>query len=65
MTLAEIEEYKQLYAQAAKMAVFGAGFDGVEVHGAYGFLVDQFLQEVSNQRTDKYGGSVEAGASSD
>ena len=36
-----------------------AGFDGVEVHGANGYLVDQFLQDVSNKRTDEYGGSVE------
>ena len=36
-----------------------AGFDGVEVHGANGYLVDQFLQDGSNQRTDQYGGSIE------
>lgn len=36
-----------------------AGFDGVEVHGANGYLLDQFLQDGSNQRTDKYGGSIE------
>ena len=36
-----------------------AGFDGVEVHGANGYLVDQFLQDGSNQRTDNYGGSIE------
>src|SRR6202000_1887411 len=36
-----------------------AGFDGVEVHGANGYLLDQFLQDGSNQRTDEYGGSVE------
>ncbi|TFK62435.1 FMN-linked oxidoreductase [Pluteus cervinus] len=59
LTKAEIQEYVQLYAQAAKNAVFGAGFDGVEVHGAHGFLVDQFLQDVSNDRTDEYGGSIE------
>jgi NADPH2 dehydrogenase len=40
--------------------VEGAGFDGVEIHGAGGFLPDQFLQDVSNQRTDAYGGSIEA-----
>ena len=36
-----------------------AGFDGVEIHGANGYLPDQFLQDVSNTRTDAYGGSVE------
>ncbi|TFK37193.1 hypothetical protein BDQ12DRAFT_699175 [Crucibulum laeve] len=59
LTYDEIQEYVQLYAQAAKNAVHGAGFDGVEVHSANGFLLDQFLQDVSNKRTDSYGGSVE------
>ncbi|KAJ7819683.1 hypothetical protein B0H14DRAFT_2835769 [Mycena olivaceomarginata] len=57
LTMTEIKEYVELYAQAAKNAV-EAGFDGVEVHGANGYLVDQFLQDVSNKRTDEYGGSV-------
>ena len=47
------------YAQAARNAVERAGFDGVEIHGANGYLVDQFTQDVSNTRTDAYGGSVE------
>ncbi|KAI0676096.1 NADH:flavin oxidoreductase/NADH oxidase [Trametes maxima] len=55
----EIKEYVQRYASAAANAVHKAGFDGVEVHGAGGYLVDQFLQEVSNKRTDEYGGSIE------
>ncbi|KZV68716.1 NADH:flavin oxidoreductase/NADH oxidase [Peniophora sp. CONT] len=55
----EIKEYVQLYAQAAKNAVHGAGFDGVEVHSANGYLLDQFLQTNSNNRTDEYGGSIE------
>ena len=58
MTVEEIAEYVELYTQAAKQAV-AAGFDGVEIHGANGYLVDQFLQDVTNQRTDGYGGSVE------
>jgi 2,4-dienoyl-CoA reductase-like NADH-dependent reductase (Old Yellow Enzyme family) len=36
-----------------------AGFDGVEIHGANGYLLDQFLQDGSNKRADQYGGSVE------
>ncbi|KAK0234434.1 hypothetical protein EDD85DRAFT_774273 [Armillaria nabsnona] len=59
MTLDEIHEYIQLYAQAAVDAVNKAGFDGVEIHGAHGYLVDQFLQDVVNKRTDDYGGSIE------
>ena len=59
LTDAEIREYIELFGQAAKNAVFGAGFDGVEIHGAGGFLVDQFLQDVSNKRTDEWGGSIE------
>jgi N-ethylmaleimide reductase len=46
------------FAQAARNAK-AAGFDGVEVHGANGYLLDQFLQDGSNQRTDAYGGSIE------
>jgi len=46
------------FRQAAKNAL-AAGFDGVEVHGANGYLLEQFLQSRSNQRTDQYGGSIE------
>jgi N-ethylmaleimide reductase len=46
------------FRQAARSAR-EAGFDGVEIHGANGFLLDQFLQDGSNQRTDAYGGSIE------
>lgn len=49
-----VEEFRQ-GAQNAK----AAGFDGVEVHGANGYLLDQFLEDGTNQRTDRYGGSVE------
>jgi len=58
LTLSEIKEFVQLYAQAAENAV-EAGFDGVEIHGANGYLIDQFLRDVSNKRTDEYGGSIE------
>ncbi|ABE42030.1 alkene reductase [Polaromonas sp. JS666] len=47
------------YEAAARNAVETAGFDGVEVHGANGYLLDQFLKRGSNQRTDDYGGSIE------
>ncbi|CAN5503490.1 alkene reductase [soil metagenome] len=47
------------YAAAARNAVETAGFDGVEIHGANGYLLDQFLKTGSNQRTDDYGGSIE------
>ncbi|KAH9029250.1 hypothetical protein EDB85DRAFT_1867271 [Lactarius pseudohatsudake] len=58
LTVAEIKEYVQLYSKAASNAV-KAGFDGVEIHSANGYILDQFLQTVSNERTDEYGGSVE------
>jgi N-ethylmaleimide reductase len=45
------------YRQAAKNAL-AAGFDGVEVHGANGYLIEQFLQSHTNLRTDQYGGSI-------
>ena len=45
------------YAMAARRAI-NAGFDGVEIHGANGYLVDQFLRSTTNQRTDDYGGST-------
>jgi N-ethylmaleimide reductase len=47
-----------LYAQGARNAMT-AGFDGVEIHGANGYLIDQFLRDSSNHRTDGYGGSIE------
>ncbi|SFB03810.1 N-ethylmaleimide reductase [Cohnella sp. OV330] len=57
----EISEIPKLVAQfkhAAEMARH-AGFDGVEVHGANGYIIDQFLRDGSNRRTDAYGGSVQ------
>ena len=47
------------YQAAARNAVETAGFDGVEIHGANGYLLDQFLKTGANERTDDYGGSIE------
>lgn len=58
MEESEIAEAVSEYRRATKNAI-KAGFDGVELHAANGYLVDQFLQSKSNHRTDKYGGSVE------
>lgn len=54
----EVKEIVETFRQVAAKAIV-AGFDGVEIHGANGFLIDQFLQDGSNHRTDEYGGSVE------
>jgi N-ethylmaleimide reductase len=54
----EVAQTVAAYGQAARNAK-AAGFDGVEVHGANGYLIEQFLQTRSNQRTDNYGGSIE------
>ncbi|KAK9465948.1 hypothetical protein V1512DRAFT_265112 [Lipomyces arxii] len=58
LKIEEIVEMEDEYAQAAKNAI-AAGFDGIEIHGAHGYLVDQFLEDVTNTRTDEYGGSIE------
>ena len=58
LTLDEIPRYVQAYASAARNAI-AAGFDGVEIHAANGYLIDQFLRDGSNHRTDSYGGSIE------
>lgn len=55
----EIWGFVQDFATGAKNAVEVAGFDGVEIHGAHGYLVDQFTQDTANKRTDKWGGSIE------
>ena len=55
---AEIGAVVDEFVQSAKLAI-EAGFDGVELHGANGYLLEQFLHPVANQRTDAYGGSVE------
>ncbi|KAI0742950.1 NADH:flavin oxidoreductase/NADH oxidase [Daedaleopsis nitida] len=59
LTTTEIKEYVAAYAEAARKAVHEAGCDGVEIHGAHGYLIDQFLQDLSNKRMDEYGGSIE------
>lgn len=58
MTEADIAQAIAEFASGAKNAI-AAGFDGVELHGANGYLIDQFLNAASNQRTDKWGGSIE------
>lgn len=54
----EIKETVEMYRTAAKFAL-QAGFDGIEIHGANGYLPNQFLCDGSNKRTDEYGGSIE------
>lgn len=54
----EIPAIVEQYREAAKNAL-EAGFDGVEIHAANGYLIDQFLHDGSNKRTDRYGGSIE------
>lgn len=58
MTEADIEQAIAEYANASRRAI-EAGFDGVELHAANGYLMDQFLNTASNQRTDRWGGSIE------
>jgi N-ethylmaleimide reductase len=59
MTAADIEQAQDGYVAAARNAV-EAGFDGVELHGANGYLLEQFLSPHTNRRDDAYGGSIEA-----
>ena len=59
LTVEEIKEYVEAWGNGAANAIHKAGFDGVELHFANGYLVDQFIQDVSNKRTDEYGGSIE------
>ncbi|ELV8577444.1 alkene reductase [Vibrio vulnificus] len=58
MTQDDIDRVVSDFAYAAKRAI-EAGFDGVEIHGGNGYLIDQFLRTNSNHRTDQYGGSRE------
>ncbi len=58
LTIEEVEETIQDYVHAAALSK-EAGFDGIEIQACSGYLIDEFLQGCSNNRTDKYGGSVE------
>lgn len=59
MSLKEIEQAQAYYVLASINAI-AAGFDGVELHGANGYLIDQFINTASNKRSDAYGGSIES-----
>lgn len=58
LSVSEIEELIEKFGQAARRAK-EAGFDGVELHGSHGYLINQFYSRYSNRRTDHYGGSLE------
>ena len=58
MSRRDLEQTVESFASAASLAE-GAGFDGVEIHGANGYLLDQFLTTYTNQRTDEYGGNID------
>jgi NADPH2 dehydrogenase len=58
MELEEIKELKENFIKGAIRAV-EAGFDGIEIHGAHGYLIHEFLSPLSNFRTDEYGGSLD------
>jgi len=58
MTLDDIKETQEEFRKGVINAK-EAGFDGVQIHGAHGYLVDSFIRSGSNKRTDNYGGSAE------
>jgi 2,4-dienoyl-CoA reductase-like NADH-dependent reductase (Old Yellow Enzyme family) len=58
LTVDEIKGIVKSWGEASKKAI-EAGFDGIEIHGANGYLLDQFLHDNVNKRTDQYGGSIE------
>ncbi|WP_277962539.1 NADH:flavin oxidoreductase [Pseudomonas sp. RIT-To-2] len=60
MTEEDIADAIEGFAQAASLAIKSAHFDGIEIHGANGYLLDQFLTDYTNQRNDRWGGSVQA-----
>ena len=57
LTIEEIEEIVRAFGRAARKAA-AAGFAAVEIHGAHGYLIQQFLSPQSNERTDRYGGTT-------
>ncbi|KAH9153230.1 hypothetical protein LEN26_003588 [Aphanomyces euteiches] len=59
LSVNEIASVVELFATASKKCIDVGGFDGVEIHAANGFLIDQFLRTSANTRTDQYGGSLE------
>ncbi|PNH11896.1 putative 12-oxophytodienoate reductase 12 [Tetrabaena socialis] len=58
LTTAEVEALPALFADSAEKAIKAAGFDGVELHAGNGYLLQSFLAKKTNQRADKYGGSI-------
>ncbi len=58
MTIKDIQDTIQEYSRSSKLAV-EAGFDGVELHGANGYLIEQFINPAANKREDQYGGTIE------
>lgn len=58
MTIDDIHKVQNQFVESVKVAL-SAGFDGVELHAANGYIIDQFLRSSSNKRTDQYGGSTE------
>ena len=58
LTTEEVKEMVKTFRQGAENAK-KAGFDGIQLHGAHGYLVDQFLRDCVNNRSDEYGGSIE------
>lgn len=64
MTISDIQNAVNEFATAAELAI-SAGFDGVELHGANGYLIEQFLDPGSNIRQDSYGGNADGDTSSE
>lgn len=58
MTIEDIKQTQEEFRKSVQLAK-EAGFDGIQIHGAHGYLVDQFIRSESNKRTDQYGGSAE------